>query len=105
MHADRIDLKTAERTLANAELAFLGTKRRVGHLRSHTSSREGKLDVVGSQSAASIDTAVVEGETCVCNAGDEDRLAVQFGQINSSCISSQKIGTAPRKTPRACRNI
>ena len=48
MHADRIDLKTAERTLANAELAFLGTKRRVGHLRSHTSSREGKLGVVGS---------------------------------------------------------
>ena len=60
MHADRIDLKRAERTLANAELAFLGTIRRVGHLRSHTSSREGKLGVVGSQTAASTGTAVVK---------------------------------------------
>ena len=30
--SDRIDLKTADRTWAKAGLAFLGTKRRVGHL-------------------------------------------------------------------------
>lgn len=63
--SDRIDLKTDDRTLANAGLAFLGTKRRVGLLSSHTTSREGKLDVVGSESAAGTGPAVVEGETCV----------------------------------------
>ena len=47
--SNRIDLKTVDRTLANAGLACLGTKRRVGHLHvsSHTSSREGKLGEVG----------------------------------------------------------
>ena len=77
MFSDRIDLKTVNRTLANAGLAFLGTKHRVGHLSSHTSSREDTLGVVGSESAAGTGTAVVEGETCVSNAEDEVRLVVQ----------------------------